>query len=672
MNFSMRAMRGFRVAVLLGVFIGGAGLAWGDQTIAINGALEGRRFDGIGAVSGGGATSRLLIEYPEPQRSQILDYLFKPNFGAALQVLYVEIGSDKNGTQGSEPSHARTRDEFLNPKPEYYNRGYEWWLMEEAKKRNPEIRFDATAWNAPNWVGQGSGGFWSQDMCDFYAQWIKGAKTYHGLEVNFTGCRNEAGVNLPWIKMYRRTLDRAGLGGVTIHGFDNWRPENKWLFAKELATDPELNRAVGIVSNHVTWKGAPEGVSPAPDYVLKSGKAIWDTEEHVYQAGFGSGISKVKACNENYVDNKVSSTVFWHLISAFYAIENWYGKHAMALAPSPWNGNYVICPELWAHAHTCQFTKIGWKFLDGEGCGYLKEKGSYVTYKAPEGGDYSIVIETKGAKADQRITFQLSGGLSQKKVAVWHSTAAAMFVKEGEIVPRDGAVAITLQPDSIYTLTTTAGQGKGEHPAPPAEKSFPFPYHENYDHYRATGVLPYYHSDIQGVFEVAARPDGKGQCARGVIPFNKKNVPVDGFTIVGDAGWKDYEVSVEACPDDGGKGAAVLMGRVMGTRATSTPKGYLLQLSQDGVWALLAGPDKLASGKAALAAQPWHTMKLVFEGTSIKALIDNTEVAAVTSDKFAAGMAGLGTVTSTPCFDDLIVNTVKGAAAAPTVFFQDK
>ena len=32
------------------------------------------------------ATSRLLAEYPEPQRSQILDYLILPGFGASLQV----------------------------------------------------------------------------------------------------------------------------------------------------------------------------------------------------------------------------------------------------------------------------------------------------------------------------------------------------------------------------------------------------------------------------------------------------------------------------------------------------------------------------------------------------------------------------------------------------------
>ena len=32
--------------------------------IEIDGSKLGRRFDGIGALSGGGATSRLLIDYP--------------------------------------------------------------------------------------------------------------------------------------------------------------------------------------------------------------------------------------------------------------------------------------------------------------------------------------------------------------------------------------------------------------------------------------------------------------------------------------------------------------------------------------------------------------------------------------------------------------------------------
>ncbi len=79
----------------------------------------GRTFHGIGAISGGGATSRLLVDYPDPQRSEILDYLFKPQFGAALDILKVEIGSGVDTTNGAEASHMYTAND-LN-----YNRGYE-------------------------------------------------------------------------------------------------------------------------------------------------------------------------------------------------------------------------------------------------------------------------------------------------------------------------------------------------------------------------------------------------------------------------------------------------------------------------------------------------------------------------------------------------------------------
>ena len=77
----------------------------------------GRRFDGIGGLSGGGATSRLLVNYQEPYRSQILDFLFKPQFGASLHILKVEIGGDAQSTEGTEHSHMRSIND------ENYTRG---------------------------------------------------------------------------------------------------------------------------------------------------------------------------------------------------------------------------------------------------------------------------------------------------------------------------------------------------------------------------------------------------------------------------------------------------------------------------------------------------------------------------------------------------------------------
>src|SRR5438045_7140857 len=92
-------------------------------TVTINGTAAGRTLDGVGAISGGGGNSRYLIDYPQPARDDILDYLFTPSYGAALQVLKVEIGGDGNSTDGSEASVEHSRGAID------CNAGYEFWVM---------------------------------------------------------------------------------------------------------------------------------------------------------------------------------------------------------------------------------------------------------------------------------------------------------------------------------------------------------------------------------------------------------------------------------------------------------------------------------------------------------------------------------------------------------------
>ena len=74
------------------------------QSAIINLNLDGttalHTFDGHGALSAG-ASSRLLWDYPEPQRTEVLDYLFKPNFGAMMSILKVEIGELRKQTESS-------------------------------------------------------------------------------------------------------------------------------------------------------------------------------------------------------------------------------------------------------------------------------------------------------------------------------------------------------------------------------------------------------------------------------------------------------------------------------------------------------------------------------------------------------------------------------------------
>ena len=57
----------------------------GMESIPVDLSVRGPVLQGLGGVSGG-TGARLLYDYPEAQRSAMLDVLFKPGAGAGLQV----------------------------------------------------------------------------------------------------------------------------------------------------------------------------------------------------------------------------------------------------------------------------------------------------------------------------------------------------------------------------------------------------------------------------------------------------------------------------------------------------------------------------------------------------------------------------------------------------------
>ena len=652
-------------------YLGGSANAFA-QTITIDGTGSGRTYDGIGAVSGGGGTSPLLRDYVEPQRTQILDYLFKPNYGAGLQELYIEIGGDGNSTQGSELSHMHTKTD------ENYDRGYEWWLMGEARNRNPQIVLDATAWSAPAWVGNGN--FWSQDTADYLSKWIMGAKSAHGLDIDYVGCRNEKGDNTSWVKTFRTTLNSNGLTNVGIHAFDNWGATS-WTWATGMNTDATLKSAVYAIGSHTTSSFGSTKGTPPPANVIAIGKPIWDTEEHVYEHGFQCAIDIVGAFNFNYVNSKITKTIYWYLITAFYPNESFYDD-TMAVASTPWSGAYTINPALWGYAHVGQFTKVGWKYLDAAS-GSFTGGGNYVTMVDPTGKDFSVIAQTSGAKAAQNITFNVTGGLSTGSLSVWRSNATTQFEKQASITPVNGSFTISLDANSIYSISTTTGQQKGSTTSP-AAASFPLPYYETYDHYadfKSVGYRPYYHNDIAGGFELFKRPDGSGNCLRQVVsqPAQSWAPETNPYTVVGDTGWTDYEVSADVSIETS-SGWASLLGRVgsTGTGYGTSPNGYFMTLGPTGAWNFYAPTTgggtgtALSTGQATLAAGSWHNMKLVFQGSSIKGLVDGTQVFAITDTKYSKGNVGVGTAAKTTAlFDNLLVTALNAAKPSPTVFPQD-
>ncbi len=620
-----------------------------EKNVILDGASPGRVFDGIGAVSAG-ASSRLLIDYPEPYRSQILDYLFKPDYGASLQHLKVEIGADVNSTDGSEPSPMRARFD------RDYGRGYEWWLMNEAHKRNPTIVLDILPWGAPGWVGGGN--FYSTDMADYVADFIAGAKATYGLEIDYTGIWNEKHFNgeetSEYVKTLRRVLDALHLR-TEIVCCDEYpsRDADQWVVLDTMEKDPALRDAIAVVSVHYP---RDNGKLTTPPSALTIGKPLWSSEDQPASSASNilsrdwaiGGRSLAQLYNENYLKGGFTATEIWSPVTSYYDILA-APNSGLMYANTPWSGEYDVQGAIWATAHTTQFAQPGWKYLE-RSCGELPVKGDYVALKSPDGADWSVVLETIDATKLQRVNFTLQRGLSTSTVHVWETNNRRTFEHVADVTVRGQTFSYTFDPDSLYSLTTTTGQTRGS-AEPAAAAPFPLPYQDDFRKAPLDGA-PRFLADQDGAFEVRACDGRPGKCLEQVV--SERPIPwgplPDPWTLAGDEAWTDYKVDIDVHIESAG--SATVMGRIDSADVFRDPEarlpaGYTFRLHGDGTWELLSTAYReltrtLAQGEAPRTAGQWHHLQLAFAGPRITARLDGRILASVTDSSHVHGMFGIG------------------------------
>jgi O-glycosyl hydrolase len=646
----------------LGVGLGvGTATAATSTTITVSGTGGGRAYDGVGAISGGGGNSRLLIDYPEPQRSQILDYLFKPGYGANVQILKIEIGGDANSTDGAEPSIEHVKG-TVN-----CSVGYEFWLAEQAKARNPAIKLYGLPWAAPGWIDSG-GNYWVQNSIDYLLTWL-GCAGSHGLTIDYLGGRNEKGHNIAWSKSLRSALNANGYTAVKVVADDSVG----WKVADDMVADSTFKAAVDIVGVHYPcgYKSASTTCNSTANAVA-TGRPLWASENGSLDVNSGAP-ALIRSITRGYLDGKMTAYLNWPLVAAITPNLP-FATVGLAVAPSPWSGSYRLGKETWAIAQVSQFAAPGWHFIDSAS-GYLggdRANGSYVSLKSTNGKDYSTIIETTTATATQSVTVKVSGGLSTGTVHVWATNlgsgnASDYFVKQPDVTPSSGSYTLSLKPGYVYSLTTTTGQGKGT-ASGPAQHGLALPYRDDFDGYPVNAEAKYV-ADMQGAFEVRTCANGRtGQCLQQVAPVKpiEWQGDSDAYALVGDTGWTNYAVSVDVNLRQAGK--VELLGRAnTQARPQSKQAGYYLQVANTGGWSLskkdtAATVTTLASGTAtAPGTGTWHTLTLSFTGNSITAKLDATTLAKVTDTSYAAGQVGFGVVGyQTDQFDNLAVTATSG------------
>lgn len=475
--------------------------------IRIDGAAVAAPFGGIGGLSAGAGTN-LLHDYPQPQRDAVLDYLFKPGYAMSLNMVKVEIGGDVQSTDGTEASHMHTRNGAPN-----FHRGYEWWLMAESKRRNPDILTYALAWGAPGWVGNGT--YYSDDNINYTVKFLQGARDVYAIDIDWLGVWNERSVHMDYVLDLRAALDAAGFAHTRLTLADSGRNDaSGTCYASTLLANASLDAAVDALGSHypaglplpgqATLSRWAFGTPRPPNATSRGAKVLVDAEEfrsnpfgranskgHYNLTCPDGGLTCASRCQalvlaRNWVAANVSSTVIYPIVGSFYS--NVYYRHMLigpVLAAEPWSGHYELGGPMWITAHFSQFARPeSWHYLRvaqktdgvtgaGSGSGLLPGGGSYSTLvEVPPNADtsstvnFTIIVETVSldtsyyvcsspgpVEASQAVTLQLSPELLASGVTALASYESHIGATDAESSFFQRTAAVPVSQAGLVSLT---------------------------------------------------------------------------------------------------------------------------------------------------------------------------------------------------------------------------
>ena len=586
--------------------------------------------------------------------------------------------------------------------------------MTEAKARNPDVKLYGLPWGFPGWVAEGGNFGLTNSTVHYVVKWLTGARTHYNLTIDYVGIWNEKQLGVrsrQYMLDLHAALRAANLSTIIIAVDDCCPP---WGICPLLAADPEWLSVVGHVGNH--YPGAYQPPACAALNVTK-----WSSEESI--GDFTDGPHWSREINRNYQNGNITASIAWNLIAAS-AHTSAHSPHVDAhrshlrglyvcLTPcpavmcgvrryddhlpvpraglmqanNPWSGAYEVDQDIWATAHTCQFTKPGWHYLGhGSGVGTLAGGGSFVSMT--NGKDLTIIVEAmpNNAATDadidlphatQSVTFQLTGAFAQiPSLHVFHSNfnrsggAPVWFRYEGTVQPVNGAFTFSIETSELYTFSTVNGT-KGDHGPTPAPTTFPLPYADDFESYTPHKFANYL-TDQAGSYEVVqSNNTAHGQTLRQMmplmpVPWCRSDADLT-YSVIGNHSWGAVQTSVDAMIERSGTAflaVAVTTGGCLGEGRGGGgygSSGVVLAVSTNQTWTVANRTDlteRLATGKVAVAAGQWVTLQIRATPAGMTFSVDGEVVATlanVTSRR--TGWVAIGSSYDYVQFDNLRIQS---------------
>ena len=674
---------------------------------------KGTVFRGLGAITGNNS-SRLLMDYKiqHPKSYwQIMNLLFKPDYGAGLTHIKIEFGSDVNSSSGTEPSVMRYENEEAD-----VTRGAGFMFAADALSINPDITVDLLRWSEPLWVTEA---FKESDLEGYKARykWYKSAinKAFDVYGIKFTHISADANetseADTEWIIYFSNALKnetdtRYDYAKIKIVASDEI---GTWKISKAMMENENLRNAVDVLGEHYnTWAD-----DNAKFLNSKYDKEIWYSEgiasTNIAKLSVNSnncGINGINGaldvCNRiinGYYNGRMTMYEYQPAVASYYSGAKYFPK-SIINAQTPWNGYFEADCGIWTSAHFTMFIKNGWRYIDSACYGDGKENHSisettnnFLTATDTDTGDYSVVICNDSEK-QRNYTFNICNiTKAGAPIYIWETKGPDKNQAYDENYLKHIATYIPYKKDDIYyysievkpysiiTITTLKKSVNRsvcdchyENSPLNVDYSDDFNYPDEF--LSSRGYTPLYTTDYGGAFEVEEIDGNKVLIQK----INKNNKPIDWrfrgtpqpITSLGDDRWYNYSAEIDFKLADNDKRNYVslsvryLLAELDNENAEN---GYILKITPSGKWLIKKNTTIISTGLINnFDTSIWHTIKIVANGQHITAFVDKTKLISYHDEKsyVHSGRVSIGSGLFNNLFDNLKIAPIRNTKSTVT------
>ena len=168
--------------------------------------------------------------------------------------------------------------------------------MKEAKARNPDMVTYALPWGSPGWIDSQKG-YYGPDEITYQVNWLKCARDFHNIEVDWLGLWNERPWGSPdYTKMLKKAIVAEGLKTKIVLGDIPWNVPP----VLDYTNDTEFMASFDAIGIHYPCTAASEKGQGAA--LLAAGKKIWASEDWWSEAEWGGAVCWAKLFNQNFIN----------------------------------------------------------------------------------------------------------------------------------------------------------------------------------------------------------------------------------------------------------------------------------------------------------------------------------------------------------------------------------